>query len=270
MKIGIIAGAGQFPLLVAQEARRRGLEPVGLGIQGVTDPKLAESGVLVHTFKLGQLDKPIQLLKELGVRQAVMAGKVEHRSIFGGILPDFRAVKLLAGLKDRKTDTILAAVAAEFSKEGIDLLNSAAYLSHLLAEKGCLTRRRPSPEETADAELGWQAAKALSILDIGQTVVVSSGAIVAVEAMEGTDGCIRRAGEIVRSLGCDGRLVVVKAAGPKQDFRFDLPVVGLDTLECLGRAGGGALAVEAGKTLLFDKEEFLKSADGQGVAVLGL
>lgn len=268
-KVGLIAGSGRFPLLFAQEARRMGVEVVALGIRGVTDGALEELAASVRYFRLGQIEAPIAFLKESGVSRAVMAGKVQHHSLFGGVLPDLRAVRLLARLKDRRTDTILAAVAGEFAKEGIELLPSSTYLAHLLAPAGPLTRRRPSVDEEADVALGWRAAKALAGFDVGQTVVTGGGAVVAVEAMEGTDAAIERAAGLARAHGEEPRLCVVKVAKPRQDPRFDLPVVGLDTLATLERCGARVLAVEAGKTLVFDKEAFVARADALGIAVLG-
>lgn len=269
-KLGIIAGAGQFPVLVAEAAQRMGLEVVALGIAGVTDPGLAKRVKRFEQYKLGQLTKPIEVLKAEGITQAVMAGKVAHASLFGGVLPDLRAMKLLARLKDKRTDTILAAVAEEFGKEGIELLPSHVFLKDLLAAPGVMTRRSPGPAEQADIDLGWKAAKALAGFDIGQSVVAGRGAIVAVEAMEGTDACVLRAGELARSQGSKLGLVVVKVAKPKQDFRYDLPVIGLETLKTLSAAGATALAVEAGKTLIFDRQAFLDEADAKKIAVVGL
>ncbi len=266
-KIGLIAGSGRFPILVARKAKRLGVEIVALGIKGVTDGALEAIAGPVRYFRLGEIAKPIEFLKDSGARKAVMAGKVEHASLFGGVLPDWRAVKLLASLPDRRTDTILRAVAEEFAKEGIELLSSAGWLGHLLATEGILSRRKPSSQEERDLQLGWRAAKAISGLDIGQTVVVQEGAVVAVEAVEGTDAAIRRAAKIVRDRGGEARLRVAKVAKPRQDFRFDLPVVGLDSLKVFSECGVAALAVEAGATLLFDREEFLKEADRLKIAI---
>lgn len=252
---------------MADAAARKGLSVIAVGITGVTDPELAKRVKRFEQFKLGQISKPIDVLKSEGVTQAVMAGKVQHASVFGGVLPDLKAMKILARLKDKRTDTILAAVAEEFGREGIELLPSHVYLADLLATPGPMTRRKPGPTELADIDLGWRAAKALAGFDIGQSVVVGQGAVVAVEAMEGTDACVLRAGELSKS---KGGLVVVKVAKPKQDFRYDIPVIGLGTLEVLAKAGATALAIEAGKTLIFDKEEFLKRADAQKIAVVGL
>jgi UDP-2,3-diacylglucosamine hydrolase len=269
-KIGIIAGSGRFPLLFAEQARRMGDEVVALGLEGVTDKKLEDLTGPIQYFKLGQIAKPIEIFKAAGVTKAVMAGKVQHASVFGGILPDFRAVKLIARLKDKRTDTILSAVAAEFAKDGIELISSVTYLQHLLAGEGVLTKRSPTAAERADADLGWRAAKAVAGVDIGQTVVVQDGAVVAVEAMEGTDACIKRAAELAKTHGKSPALVVVKVAKPKQDLRFDLPVIGLDSLEVFKQCGVKALALEAGSTLIFDKDQFLAGADAQGLAILGI
>ncbi|MBI4348995.1 MAG: UDP-2,3-diacylglucosamine diphosphatase LpxI [Elusimicrobia bacterium] len=266
-KLGLIAGSGQFPILVAEAASRKGLEVIALGITGVTDPELAKRVKRFEQYKLGQISKPIEVLKSEGVTQAVMAGKVQHASVFGGVMPDLKAMKLLARLKDKRTDTILAAVAEEFGREGITLLPSHTYLADLLATPGAMTKRKPSAAESMDIDLGWRAAKAVAGFDIGQTVVAGQNAIVAVEGMEGTDACVLRAGELARG---KGGLVVVKVAKPKQDFRYDLPVIGLATLDVLSKSGSTALAVEADKTLIFDKEEFLKKADQLKIAVVGL
>lgn len=268
--IGLIAGSGRFPILFSQEAKRQGCRVVAIALKGVTDPSLSEFADEVHTFKLGKVSGPLKILKDGGVKRAVMAGKVQHTSLFGGIMPDLRAVKILAGLRDRRTDTILAAVADEFAKEGIELISSTTFLSHLVAEPGVLTRRKPTKDETADIDLGWKAAKAVAGFDIGQSVVVKDRAVVAVEAMEGTDATVLRAGELSRSHGRRPGIVLVKVAKPRQDFRFDLPVLGMDTLKTLSKAGGTALALEAGKTVIFDKSDFLREADSMGLAIVGI
>ncbi|MEK7383629.1 MAG: UDP-2,3-diacylglucosamine diphosphatase LpxI [Elusimicrobiota bacterium] len=267
--LGLVAGSGRFPLLVAEEAKRRGVPVAALGIPGVTDPALEAVAGGLTWFKLGQLDAPIQALKKAGVRKVVMAGKVQHVSLFGGVLPDWRAAKVLLSLKDKRTDTILHAVASEFAKDGLELISSATYLEHLLAPAGPITRRCFAQDQLRDAALGWEAAKAVAGFDIGQTVIVQDGAVVAVEGMEGTDACVRRACELARSQGDRPALVVVKVAKPHQDFRFDLPVVGLDTLEAFHAAGVKALALEAGSTLIFDRERFAAKADAAGLAVAG-
>lgn len=267
MKVGLIAGSGRFPILFAEEARRMGVEVTALGIKGVTDPALEAVVGKLQVFPLGQLQKPIEIFKAAGVSRIVMAGKVQHASLFGGVMPDLRAVKLLARLKDKRTDTILSAVAAEFQKEGLELISSATYLQHLLVSQGVLTKRRPGAAELSDMRLGWKAAKAVAGCDIGQTVVVKDGAVIAVEAMEGTDAAVLRARDIARSQGAKPSLIVVKVAKPGQDMRFDVPVIGLETLKTFAEAGVSALALEAGSTLFFDKDLFLARADAQGLAL---
>lgn len=267
--LGLVAGSGRFPLLVAEEAKRRGVSVVALGIPGVTDPALeAVTGGLAW-FKLGQLDASIKALKEKGVRQVVMAGKVQHVSLFGGVLPDWRAAKVLLSLKDKRTDTILKAVVDEFAKDGLEFISSAVYLEHLLAPNGALTKRAFSKDELNDASLGWKAAKAVAGFDIGQTVVVQNGAVIAVEGMEGTDACVERAATLARTSGREPALVVVKVAKPRQDFRFDLPVVGLETLVNFKAAGVKAIAIEAASTLIFDRNRFAINADAANIAVAG-
>lgn len=242
---------------------------VALGIPGVTDEALTRLVDTLTWFKLGQIDAPIKALKDKGVKKVVMAGKVQHVSLFGGVMPDWRAAKVLLGLKDKRTDTVLKAVVDEFAKDGLEFVSSATYLEQLLAPLGPATKRAFSKDERADAALGWKAAKALAGFDIGQTVVVQGGAVVAVEGMEGTDACVRRASELARSQGREPALVVVKVAKPRQDFRFDLPVVGLDTLTAFRAAGVKALALEAGTTLIFDRDRFLSEADAAGLSVAG-
>ena len=267
--LGLIAGSGRFPFLVAEEARRRGVPVVALGIPGVTDPALETVAGGLTWFKLGQIDAPIKALREKGARKVVMAGKVQHVSLFGGVLPDWRAAKVLLTLKDKRTDTILKAVVDEFAKDGLEFVSSALYLEHLLAPAGPLTKRLFTMEERADASLGWKAAKAVAGFDIGQTVVAQGAAIVAVEGMEGTDACVARAAGLARSQGREPALVVVKVAKPRQDFRFDLPVVGLDSLEHFKTLGVKALALETGSTLIFDLDRFKIEADAAGIAVAG-
>ena len=269
-KLGLIAGSGRFPVLVAEAAKKQGVEVVGFALSGVTDAPALEAVVgPVQTYKLGQIDKPIQAFKAAGITKAVMAGKVQHVSVFGGIMPDLRAAKLLARLPDKRTDTILKAVADEFAKEGIELLSSVGYLGHMLVGDGVQTARKPDPAELADIKLGWKAAKALAGFDVGQTVVVSKNAVVALEGMEGTDACIRRAKDLAASQGKRVSLTVAKVAKPKQDMRFDIPVLGLDSLKVFAECGVTAIAIEAGTTVVFDKPEFLKQADAQKLAIVG-
>jgi DUF1009 family protein len=266
--IGLIAGSGRFPLLFATEAKRNGHRVVAIGLTGVTDPSLSAIADEVHTFKLGKVNGPLKALKDAGVQRVVMAGKVQHHSLFGGIMPDLRAVKIFASLKDRRTDTILRAVADEFSKEGMELISSATHLSHLMPEPGTLTKREPSKSEAADIEFGWRAAKAVAGFDIGQSVAVRDKAVVAVEAMEGTDELLLRADKLVQRHDRKPGLVLVKVAKPKQDFRFDLPVLGLDSLKTFEKAGVTAVAIEARKTLIIDKDTFIEGANKLNLAIV--
>jgi DUF1009 family protein len=266
-KVGLIAGWGRFPMLIAQEARRQGVSVHAVGIEGITDPAIKDEVVSLEWIKLGQLDRPIQIMKSAGCSKAVMAGRVQHVNIFGGFIPDLRAVRLLARLQDKRADTILKAIAEEFAKDGVELQSSATYLSRFIPAPGVLTKKKPSAADKKDIELGWKVAKSIAGHDVGQTVVVRAGAIMAVEAMEGTDACINRAGELARAANQNPELIVVKVAKPRQDFRFDLPVAGLDTLNTFKAAGVKALAIEAGKTVLLDKDHLIAEADRLGVSI---
>ena len=262
--LGLIAGNGRFPLLVAEEARRQGRRVVAAAIEGETDPALGPAVDDIRWMKLGQINKTISYLKEQGVDEAVMAGQVKHVSIFDLRHLDGTALKLFGGLRDKKTDTLLVAVADEFARHGIRFQSSIAYLSHLLAPEGVLTSNRPTSAQKKDVAFGFKMAKAIAGLDLGQTVCVKDQAVLALEAMEGTDACILRAGTF--AAGC----TVAKVAKPKQDLRFDVPVIGSRTLTSLREARVAVLAVEAGKTLLFDKDEFIGAAQTAGVVVVGV
>lgn len=263
--LGLIAGNGQFPLLLAEEARRQGRPVVAVGIEEETDPKLESLVEKLAWVGLGQIKKTMAFLQAEGVDEAVMAGQVKHTQLFRRLRLDTTAVRLLATLRDKKTDTILGAVADEFAKSGIRFMPSTAYLKHLLAPEGFLTPARPDGMQKKDIEFGFRTAKAVAGQDLGQTVCVKDQAVLAVEAMEGTDACIRRAGTL-----CDGRFTVAKVAKPRQDLRFDVPVIGLRTLESLRESGAAVLAVEAGKTLFFDKEAFLEGAQAAGIVIVGV
>lgn len=275
-KIGLIAGGGIFPVLFAREAARLGYRVTAVGLKGITSGELEKFAVSVDYFKLGQLTRPIEVLVSAGVKRAVMAGHVSHTSVFGGIVPDLRAAKLLFKLKDRKASSILRAIADEFAGKGIELVNSATFLEHLLPDAGALTPFKLSTAQKKDISLGWKAAKTLSGLDVGLTAVVKDMVVVALEGMEGTDACILRAGEIIKK-ACSSPagasasgLVVVKVARPEQDLRFDLPVIGTQTIKTMCSAGAGVLAVEAKKTLILDKEAFLREATAEKVSVVAV
>jgi DUF1009 family protein len=267
-RIGLIAGNGRFPFLALQGARSLGHDVTVVAVKEEAFPELEraarDAGADLHWVSLGHLGKCIKILKEAGVRQAVMAGQVKHASIFSGIIPDLTLLSVLTKLRARNTDALISAVAEVLQGEGIELLNSTAFLEPLLAKSGVLSRRVPTAEELDDLAFGYRMADAVAALDIGQTLVVKDKAVVAVEAMEGTDAVIRRAGEIA---GPGTR--IVKVAKPKQDMRFDVPVVGVATIETMKAAGATAMSIDAGRTLVVDGEKFFEAADAAGIAVVG-
>lgn len=266
--LGLLAGNGRFPFLVAQEARKQGRRVVAVAFNEEADPALEQAVDKIHWVFVGQLNKWVKLFQAEGVKEVVMAGSVRHSSMYSDFRrfhPDMRALKLFWRLRDRKADTILGAVADELAHSGLTLLPSISHLTHCLAPEGVLTKRKPTAKEKADIQFGFKIAKAMAGLDIGQSVVVKNKAVVAIEAMEGTDRCIQRAGEMAK-----GDLVVVKVSKPNQDLRFDVPVIGLATIETMLEAGGGVLAVEAGKTLILDREKLVTWADGEKIAIIGV
>src|SRR5258706_5384030 len=247
--LGLIAGNGTFPLLLAEEAQRRGDTVVAVALKEEADPSIEKHADKLTWLSIGQLGKTIAFFKDHGVAEAVMAGQVKHTQLFRNIIPDLRAAKLLSKVMNKKAESLLSTVIREFEEEGIRFLPSTTYLEHWVCGKGVLTKRRLSSAEEADIVFGAPLAREIASQDIGQTIVVKDKTVVAVEAMEGTDACIRRAGDIAGK-GC----VVIKVARPRQDLRFDVPVVGPKTLESLTQAGASVLALEAGKTLLLDKD----------------
>jgi len=306
MTLGLIAGNGRFPFLLLDAARAEGFEVVVAAIKEETDPEIDrraedDSGITVHWLSLGELSRLIETFKNAGVQKAVMAGQVKHKQIFSSIRPDWRLAKLLLNLRTRSTDALLGAVAKVLSDEGIELISSTTFLEPLLAEEGVLTSRTPDADECLNIEYGLVVAQSLAAFDIGQTVVVAAQACVAVEAMEGTDATIERAGRLMLSLNeltevaesaldhaagepapgdaaaetastapslLTRRLTVVKVAKPNQDMRFDVPVIGQSTVETMIRAGATCLSIEAGRTLLFDRETLLKRASEAGIAIV--
>jgi DUF1009 family protein len=275
-RLGLIAGNGRFPFLLLDAARARGLTVVVAAIKEETDVEMdrraaVDGGVVVHWMSLGELSKLIGTFQREGVTRAVMAGQVRHKQIFSSIRPDWRLAKLLLSLRTRSTDMLLGAVAKVLGDEGIELISSTAYLEPLLAKEGVLTQRAPTDDEMRDVVYGRGVANGLAGWDLGQTVVIAGGACVAVEAMEGTDATIARAGDLLRGDGgfLDKSLTVVKVAKPRQDMRFDVPVVGVRTIEAMRAAGATCLCVEAGRTLLFDPEGVAAAADAAGIAVVG-
>jgi len=260
---GLIAGNGRFPFLVLEGARSQGIDMAVIAIKEEADPDLGKLAQRLHWVSLGELSKTIDLLHQEGVTQAVMAGQVKHNKIFSAIRPDWKLVKVLFALPKKNTDSLIGAVAKVLEDEGIRLVDSTVFLKPLLPDAGVLTRRKPSQEECADMAYGLSLARNIAAMDIGQTIVVSSQACIAVEAMEGTDETIARAARIAV-----GRpLVVVKVSKPKQDMRFDVPVVGLPTIATMKASGATALAIDAQRTLLFDREALIAAANDAGIAI---
>lgn len=264
MQYGLIAGNGKFPFLVADGARRAGASLAIVAIREETDPAIDHVADNVTWVGIGQLGKMISYLKMHGVTQAMMAGQVKHVQIFSGAMPDLRMVKMLWNLPRRNTDSLIGGVAGEMAKEGIELIDSTFFVKDHLAVKGVLTKRKPNDIETGNIEYGLHIADEIARLDLGQTIVVRAKACVAIEAMEGTDETIRRAGTLA-----NGKLTVVKVAKPDQDMRFDVPVVGIPTIETMIEAGATCLSVTAGKTLIFDREEMLDLANRHKICVIG-
>src|SRR5580693_7494730 len=260
---GLIAGNGDFPFLVLEGARSRGIEMAVIAIKEEASPGLERVAKRLHWVSLGELSRTIELLHEEGVKRAVMAGQVKHNKIFSSIRPDWRLAKLLLTLSTKNTDSLIGAVARVLEEEGIELVDSTKFLGPLLPREGILTKRAPDESETADIEYGRRIAAQIAGLDLGQTVVVRDRACVAMEAMEGTDETIERAARIAGGQ----RLVVVKVSKPSQDMRFDVPVVGPKTIEVMRRSNATALAVDAGKTLLFDRDQLIQAADDFSIAI---
>jgi DUF1009 family protein len=273
-RIGLIAGNGTFPLLVLDAARAQGLEVVVVAIKEEASREVESRGaVAVHWLSLGELSKLIETFQQAGVRRAIMAGQVKHKQIFSAIRPDWRLAKLLLSLTTRNTDSLLGAVAKVLADEGITLEKSTWLLEPLLVKVGVLTGRGPSEQERKSIEYGRTVARLLAEHDIGQTVVIAESACVAVEAMEGTDATIERAGQIMRSMHGDAStlsraLTVVKIAKPNQDMRFDVPVIGVKTIEVMLAAGASCLALDAGKCLLLDGQKVIDAANAAGIAVV--
>jgi UDP-2,3-diacylglucosamine hydrolase len=260
---GLIAGNGDFPFLVLEGARSRGIEMAVIAIREEASPALERISKRFHWISLGELSRGIDLLHQEGVKHAVMAGQVKHSKIFSSIRPDWLLAKLLLSLPSKNTDSLIGAVARVLQDEGIELVDSTKFLGSLLPVPGILTRRWPDEAEAADIEYGRQIARQIAGLDLGQTVVVRDRACVAIEAMEGTDETIERAARIAGGQ----RLVVVKVSKPGQDMRFDVPVVGLRTIEVMRKSNATALGIDAGRTLLFDRELLIHAADECGIAI---
>lgn len=265
MTYGLIAGNGQFPFHVVEGAKKTGERLVVVAIKEETDKRIEEIADKVLWVGIGKLGKMISFFKKEGVSKALMAGQVKHVQIFSGALPDLKMMKMLWNLPQRNTDSLIGGIAIEMEKEGIELIDSTFFTQDRLVEEGVLTKRKPNETEKENIAYGLKIANEIARLDLGQTIVVRAKACVAIEAMEGTDAVIKRAGELAK-----GKLTVVKVAKPDQDMRFDVPVVGVPTIEKMIEAKATCLCVNAKKTLIFDREEMLTLADKNGICVIGV
>ena len=265
MKLGLIAGNGKFPFLVLEGAKRAGTSVAVAAIREETDPAIEQAADSMVWVGIGQLGKMLRFFKNEGVDKAIMAGQVKHVQIFSRAVPDVRMLKMLLRLPRRNTDALIGAVANELASEGIELIDSTFFLKDQLPHTGTLTKREPDERERTDIEYGLEIARAIAGMDLGQTIVVRDRACVAIEAMEGTDAVIRRAGDLVR-----GRLTVVKIAKPDQDMRFDVPVVGVPTIQSMRESGATCLCLTAGKTLMFELQEMIKLADKHKIAIVAV
>ncbi len=264
-RIGVIAGSGQFPIIFSKAARERGLKVYAVAHVGETDSRLETLVDAIRWVKIGQLKRLIAFFKENEVRDAVLAGAITKTKMFSGVRPDLKAMKILATMDHTLDDGLLRAFAGEIEKEGITIHPSTFLLPELLAKKGCWTRRKPTKSEMADVRFGWHIVKEIGRLDIGQTVVVRDRSVMAVEAIDGTDATITRGGKLGRE-----KTVVVKASKPNQDMRFDMPVVAVKTIQTMSDVGASALAVEAGKTVVFEREEMIALADRDRITIIGI
>ncbi|MGB7209821.1 MAG: UDP-2,3-diacylglucosamine diphosphatase LpxI [Pyrinomonadaceae bacterium] len=264
MKYGLIAGNGDFPFLVLEGAKKQGESLAVVAIKEETDKRIEKSAAKFVWVGIGQLGKMISFFKDEGTTKVIMAGQVKHVQLFSGAVPDMRMLKMLWNLPRRNTDSLIGGIAAELEKDGIELIDSTYFLQDHLAGKGVLTKRKPNDIELENIEYGLHIAEEIARLDLGQTIVVRAKACVAIEAMEGTDATIARAGELA-----NGKLTVVKVAKPDQDMRFDVPVVGVPTIETMIKAGATCLSITAGKTLIFDRDKMFALADKNKITIVG-
>jgi UDP-2,3-diacylglucosamine hydrolase len=265
-KYGLIAGNGQFPFMVLQSARQQNAEMVVAAIKEETSAEIEQCGFPVHWLGLGELGKLIRVFKKAGVQKAIMAGQVKHVQIFGSSLPDFTMIRMLAGLKHKNTDSLIGGVARVLEESGITVVDSTTFLKPHMIPEGVLTRRGLNTSEQSNVDYGRPIAHRIASMDIGQTIVVRDRAVVAVEAMEGTDSVIRRAGDLVNKKD----LTVIKVSKPKQDMRFDIPVIGCATIRIMADSGATALVIDSNKTIAFERDELVKMADSCGIAIAAL
>lgn len=264
-KLGLIAGNGKFPLIFAVEAKREGFAVVAVAHRSETDTAIENLADETTWIYVGQLGKIIRTFQRAGVTQAVMAGGIRKAKLLGNFRPDLRGARFLAKMKSREDDALLRGIADELARDGVQIIDSTFCLAKIIAQEGVLTRREPGAAQWEDIKIGFRAAKEIGRLGIGQTVIVKNKVVIAVEAVEGTDAAIQRGGQLAKS-GC----VVVKASKPQQDLRFDVPAIGVETVRHLHQAGGAVLAVEAGKTILLEKEQLLREADAYGIAIVAV
>jgi len=265
-RFGLIAGSGRFPLLFAQSAHKQGIEILAVAHKGQTTPELERYVDKIYWIKVGQLGKLIKILKTEKIKDAAMVGGINKTLMFSNVAPDLHALSLLAKTRTLNDDVLLRSVSDEIEKEGITIHSSTLFLNDLLSPAGCLTRRKPGKKETKDIEFGWKIAKEIGRLDIGQSIVVKNQVVLAVEAIEGTDEAIRRAGK----LGGGKGLIIIKVSKPQQDMRFDIPAIGPKTIATMQEAGATVLAIEKGKTLLIDKIELIRSANQANLSIVAL
>ena len=265
MRIGLIAGSGQFPIIFSKAAKSKGFAVYAAAYLNETDPVLKEHVEAIEWMHIGQLKRLIMFFKKNNISKAVMMGAIKKTKMFSDVRPDMKAITLIAKMRHTHDNQILSAFAEVLEKEGIKIQASTFLLPDLLAQEGCWTKRKPTRSEKADIRLGWNLAKEIGRLDIGQCVVVGGGSVLAVEAIDGTDATIKRGGKLARGIA-----VVVKVCKPNQDIRFDVPAVGVQTIKTMHEAGAGALTIEAGKAIVFDRQEMIDIADKHGISIVAL
>lgn len=265
MRIGLIAGSGQFPIIFSKKARSKGFDVYAAAYLNEADSKLKDHVDAIEWIHLGQIKRLIRFFKKNKISEAVMMGAIKKTRIFSDVKPDTKAISIIAGMKHTHDDGLLRAFARVLEKEGIRIQASTFLLPDLLAQEGCWTKRKPTRSEKADIDLGWNLAKKIGNLDIGQCVVVGGGSVLAVEAIDGTDATIKRGGKLGK-----GNAVVVKVCKPNQDIRFDIPAVGAQTIKTMYAAGAMVLAVEAGRAVVFDRKEMIGLADKCGISIVAL
>ncbi len=264
-KIGLIAGGGRFPIMFSKKARARGYTVYAAAYINDAEPELKHHVDAIEWIHIGQIKRILKFFRSFGITETVLMGTIKKPNLYKGFKPDTKAISLLAGMRGTHDDAIIKAFSSLLEKEGIQVRASTFLLPEILADKGCWTKRKPARSEKPDIQYGWELAKAIGKLDIGQCIVISKGSVLAVEAIDGTDATIRRGGGL-----CNGKAIVVKVSKPNQDLRFDIPAVGVDTIRTMDSAGATVLAIEAGKAVVFEKEEMVALADSCGITIVAL